>query len=64
MGRLSPRGLNNETHWNFKPKQLKPNHTIYNYKIFTYIAKKSRRGGIILMSGVSIVQTIDGLLEL
>jgi hypothetical protein len=44
-GRTSPRGLNNETHWNFRPKQLKPNHTIYSYKIFTYIAKKSRRGG-------------------
>jgi hypothetical protein len=45
MGRPSPRGLNNEPHWNFRPKQLKPNHTIYSYKIFTYIAKKSSKGG-------------------
>jgi len=45
MGRPSPRGLNNEPHWNFRPKELKPNHTIYSYKMFTYIAKKSSRGG-------------------
>ncbi len=46
--------------WTMNPietsdKQLKPNHTIYSYKIFTSIAKKSRRGGIVLMSGASTV---------